>query len=331
MATFTEVPVVDLHPWLADASDRHAVAQEVDRVFREVGFMYITGHGISAATRDAAFQAAHQFFGQPAEAKLEVDARRNGSYWGYYADRSESTDPTAPADRKEAFDLHHEFPEEYLADASPAIRRRFTEPNLWPSAMSGFRAAVGDYFDQCKRLAGTLFEIVAVANGLPVHYFRSQIDKPIATMRLLHYPPQPADTGEFGIGAHRDYEAITILALDQVGGLEVRNQSGQWIDVPPIADAFVVNIGEMLQRWTNDGYVATDHRVINRSGAERYSIPLFFATNPDTVLRSWSGEQTYAPISAGQYLVDRLESVYGALEPPTPSGIEVRRDGTAPS
>jgi isopenicillin N synthase-like dioxygenase len=317
MTAFESVPVVDLTGWRGTGSERLEVAREVDRVFRDVGFMYLAGHGLPQRLLDGAFRAATEFFALPAGRKAALDAASAGSYWGYYPDRSEASDPNASADRKEAFDLHHVVASERLDAAPESVRRRLAAPNLWPEGLAGFRPALEAYFAAAGDLARTLFEVIAVANGLQPDWFASSVDDPIVSMRLLHYPPQPARTEEFGIGAHHDYEALTILAQDEVGGLQVRNPDGDWVDAPPVPGTFVVNIGEMLARWSGDAYVATDHRVVNRSGKERYSIPVFFASNHDTVLRSWHGTDKRPPMTAGEYLVDRIDTIYGA--PPRPA------------
>lgn len=311
MTAFDSVPVVDLSGWHGDTAARREVARDVDRVFRDVGFLYLAGHGLPQPLLDDAFAAAHEFFALPSDRKAALDATAAGSYWGYYPDRSEASDPDAPADRKEAFDLHHVVDADRLADAPEAVRRRLAAPNLWPDGLPRFRRRVADYFAAAGDLARTLFEVIAVANGLRPDWFSSSVDDPIVSMRLLHYPPQPARTDEFGIGAHHDYEALTILAQDSVGGLQVRNPDGDWVEAPPLPGTFVVNIGEMLARWSGDAYVATDHRVLNRSGRERYSIPVFFASNHDTVLRRWHGTDAEPRVTAGEYLVERIDTIYG--------------------
>ena len=135
------------------------------------------------------------------------------------------------------------------------------------------------YFDACSALAHSIHRAFARDLGLPLDFFVDKLDRPMATLRLLHYPATPP--GEIGAGEHTDYGNITLLATDDVGGLEVRTRSGDWIVAPPMPGAFVVNIGDCLMRWTNDVYVSTPHRVVNRSGRERYSIAFFFDPNPE--------------------------------------------------
>ena len=191
MPSFQAVPVVDISGWRRPGAGRDAVAREVDRVCREIGFMYVAGHGIAPGTRTAAFAAAHRFFALAPEMKLRVDAEAAGSSWGYYGDRSEASDPSAHPDRKEAYDLHRVIDPARLEDAPDAVRRRLSGPNLWPADLAGFRPAVEAYLGQVSALAALLFEIIAVAHDLPRDHFEPLIDDPIVSMRLLHYPPQP--------------------------------------------------------------------------------------------------------------------------------------------
>ena len=202
--------------------------------------------------------------------------------------------------------------------------------NLWPSGLSGFRPAVESYLDEMVRLGRRLFEAVAQSLELPRDYFHDKTDRPIAQLRLLHYPPQRViDERYLGIGAHCDYECFTILDPGVVGGLQIRDRTEKWTDVPPVPGTFVVNLGEMLARWTNDLWAATPHRVINRTGLERYTIPFFFGTNYETWIEclptctSPERPARYPPVQAGAYLARRLDEVYGSLPGASPgtSGI----------
>jgi isopenicillin N synthase-like dioxygenase len=182
----------------------------------------------------------------------------------------------------------------------------------------GFRGVVEAYMEAVADLARTIFRIWACGFGLPLNYFDRMMDAPIAQLRLIHYPPtiDPTDKNFLGIGSHCDYEALTILCQDDVGGLQVMNHNREWIDATPIPGTFVVNIGEMMARWTNDIFCATPHRVINRSQRDRYSIPFFFGPNYDAEIACLSpcvqGVQAqYTPVIAGEYLSGRLKEIYG--------------------
>lgn len=165
------------------------------------------------------------------------------------------------------------------------------------------------------RLGRTLFETMAESFDLPRNYFHDKTDRPIAQLRLLHYPAQEPG---LGIGAHCDYECFTLLEPGNVGGLQIRHGQ-RWLDVELVPDTFVVNLGEMLARWTNDIFKATPHRVLNITGLERYSIPCFFGTNYDARIECLptcsdpDRPARYEPIQAGEYLAQRLNEVYGTL------------------
>lgn len=159
---------------------------------------------------------------------------------------------------------------------------------------------------------------VAADLGAEPDYFEDKLDAPMATLRLLHYPPQPAaaEKGQIGAGTHTDYGNITILLPDAVGGLEVRRRDGVWLKAPTIDGAFVCNIGDCLMRWTNDVYVSTPHRVVNSSGLERYSIAFFLDPNPDAEVACLpscleaGARPKYAPVSGAGYLKSRLDASY---------------------
>lgn len=165
-----------------------------------------------------------------------------------------------------------------------------------------------------------MLEAFALALHLPADHFRDMCGKPMVTMRLLRYPPQPVveDEDQLGCGAHTDYECFTLLSQSNHSGLQVLNSQGNWVDAPPIANTFVVNIGDLMQRWTNDQFTSTTHRVINTSGAERYSIPVFFGPNFFAEIRSLIVDQTpkYDPVLAGRYLIQRFDDTYQYRQKP---------------
>lgn len=315
-ASFNSVPIIDLAPWFAGAAARNEVAQRVRKVCEDVGFLYVTNHGVQPALVERAFEVAHEFFNLPEAEKLKLHYAKTGGHRGYLPLQAESTDPTAKSDFKEAFDCGM-----VLApiESNEVAHPRMTAPNLWPDNLPRFKEVVELYFDSVCSLARTMFQIFAVSFGMSEEFFDDKIDRPIATLRLLHYPSRSRvnPTDHPGIGAHADYECFTILAQDEIGGLQVQNRGGEWIEVPPIPSTFVINIGEMLARWTNDLFRATPHRVVNAVGHERYSIPFFFATNNETMIEcldSCSGQVNppkYPPVTAGDYLAGRLKEIYG--------------------
>ena len=190
----------------------------------------------------------------------------------------------------------------------------FRSLNAWPD-LPDFKRALLGYFDDCVALGQQIHRAFALDLGLHADFFQDKLDRSMATLRLLHYPAiSPGAPDQMSAGEHTDYGNITLLATDDVGGLEVRTRSGDWIAAPPIEGAFIVNIGDCLMRWTNDVYVSTPHRVVNRSGRERYSIAFFFDANPDALVAAIAscvpaGENPrYEPISAADYLKMRLDA-----------------------
>jgi len=202
--------------------------------------------------------------------------------------------------------------------------------NVWPDStlLPDFRETVLDYYHHAVRLGKSLFPLFALALDLPENFFEDKITKPAAIMRLLHYPPQNPKTVDesdriIGIGAHTDYECFTILWQDDVQALQVQNANGKWVHAPPIPGTLVVNLGDQFARWTNDVFTSTLHRAINRSGKERYSIPLFFGTDYDVPLEPLPGCVTpshpakYEIMTAGEYVKSRLEATYAHSAPVT--------------
>lgn len=304
-----------------DPTDPHA-ARNLRRACERDGFFYLANHGVAPELTTRIHSAAKAFFALPAEAKLAVHFAKARKQRGYIPLRGEATDPTddPDGDLKEALDFTFPVPPPRHG-VSDAVAFRMRGENLWPEELPGLRETVEQYFDEMIRLGRSLFEILAVSLGLPREYFRDETDRPIAQLRLLHYPPQTPRaprTKTLGIGSHCDYECFTILDPGEVGGLQIQRH-GTWLDVEIVPSTFVVNLGEMLARWTNDLFRATPHRVSNTSGRERYAIPFFFGTNYDTCIECLppctgpDRPPRYPPIRAGDYLARRLSEIYGSL------------------
>jgi isopenicillin N synthase-like dioxygenase len=273
---FDRIPVVDLAP-LLDGSDKAGVARAINWALTNVGFMYVKNHGIASSLVDATFAQARAFFDLSEEDKMAVHVSRSGTTLrGYIEPFGENTDPTRSKDLKEVFDLGPETP----GDLTP-----FFGANLWPDAgkLPGFAETVYAYHEMMRRLSLRMLQGIALSLDLEEDFFATLVSNPICIQRLLHYPPQrgAVDESIIGIGAHTDYGNLTILAQDDVGGLQVMNRDGAWVEAPPIPGTFVINIGDLVQRLTNDLYLANLHRVVNTSGRERYSIPFFIDANYD--------------------------------------------------
>jgi isopenicillin N synthase-like dioxygenase len=263
-----------------------ATAAAIGAACRDIGFFYVVDHGIPATLMDAAFTASAAFFARSETVKREVLYSASGNR-GYVPMRGEALDPSRPADLKEAYNIGLELSED---DTELAAGGLFRARNLWPS-MPGFRETLLAYFDACHGLGRRIHGAFARDLGLAPDFFEDKLDRPMAVLRLLHYPPAPdqAEAGQLGAGEHTDYGCVTLLATDGVGGLQVRTRAGRWIDTPHIPGAFVCNIGDCLMRWTNDIYVSTPHRVVSPAGRERFSIAFFLDPNPDAEIACLPG------------------------------------------
>jgi isopenicillin N synthase-like dioxygenase len=316
--SFDSLPVIDVGDLFSpDLARRQAVAAKMGAACRDIGFMYIVNHGIAQHDIDAVYAAADAFYALPGSIKQRYDISRLGRHRGYVAIgglAADSHDADA-FDFHEGFEVGLELPE---TDADYRAGNLLYGPNVWPEELPEFRAVVYRYFEQVRALGCRLFRGFALALDTPEHHFDELIDKPMAQLRVLRYPPQPEpiDPRHIGVGAHTDYECFTILA-SSAPGLQVRNSLGHWIAAPPLAGSFVINIGDIMARWTNDVFLSTVHRVINSSGAQRFSLPFFFGANFNAEVRcleSCQSEQRparYAPITAGEWTVSNITAAYG--------------------
>ncbi|MDF2115466.1 2-oxoglutarate and iron-dependent oxygenase domain-containing protein [Roseiarcaceae bacterium H3SJ34-1] len=297
----TSIPIID-----AAELNTGGIAQLAERLghaCRQVGFFYLTGHGIPAADISNLFAMSHKFFALPTDEKARLAISATSANRGYVGLRTETLDPGKNVDDKEAFNVGVE-------GAGPAA-------NVWPE-LAEFRSTVLDYFDKVLALGVALHRPIAKDLDLDPHFFDSKLDRPMATLRLLHYPPASVRAdGQYGAGEHTDYGNLTLLLTDDAGGLEVRGLDGAWIAAPYIPGAFVCNIGDCLMRWTNDVYRSTPHRVINPPGRDRYSVAFFLDANADAPVAavpscvSTERPARYPPILAGDYLKERLSATYG--------------------
>lgn len=309
----TAIPIIDVSDVISGGEGSARVAAEIGAACREIGFFYVAGHGVPKELMDGVFAASKAFFAQDVATKREALYTAAGNR-GYVPMKGEALDPNKPADLKEAFNIGLELPED---DPELVAGQLFRAENLWPS-MDGFRDTMLAYFDACHALGQSVHRAFAADLGLPSDFFEDKLDRPMAVLRLLHYPPAPvrSEAGQLGAGEHTDYGCVTLLATDGVGGLEVRTRAGDWIAAPHVPGAFVCNIGDCLMRWTNDIYVSTPHRVVSPAGKERYSVAFFLDPNPDADIACLPGCATpmrparYTPIRGDQFLLERLSPTY---------------------
>jgi len=312
---FDRIPVIDVAP-LLDGSDKMSVARQIRWALSNAGFMYVKNHGIEQSFVDEVFDITRAFFNLPMADKMALHVSKSDvALRGYIEPFGENTDPGKTRDLKECFDIGPE---------RAALQGPFFGPNQWPAAMPDFQRLVYGYHEKMVTLSKQLLRGIALSLDLPETHFEAIMADPISIQRLLHYPPQNgiADKDIIGIGAHTDYGNLTILAQDDVGGLQVMNRDGNWVDGTPIRGAFVINIGDLIQKLTNDIYLANMHRVINTSGRERYSIPFFIDADYDAVIAplpscvSAANPQRYQPVTCGAHKFGRFVASYAHLQKP---------------
>ena len=313
---FSFIPSVSLEGVSNDAAHTQRIVAEIGSACENAGFFYVVDHGIPDGAIDAIFAAAQAFFALPQERRDAIDVHSSPNFRGYVPMRFKGSG--VPPRMLEAFQMMLDLgPDDPDVSAGSVVHG----PNAWhadaPSfSSSAFRATMERYYDAVSLLSERLLGAFALALGQNPDYFRPYFRKPLTQLRLLRYPPQPRDAGAQGVEAHTDPGAFTILLQDSIGGLEARNRAGEWIVVPPIPYSLVINIGDMMQRWTNGRFASTPHRVANRTGKGRLSIPFF--VNPDygvTVAPVLGGkrrgEALYEPLTCGPY----IEAAYRAAWP----------------
>ncbi len=298
-----------------DAAAERRIAAEIGAACRDIGFFCVVGHGVPAQQVEATFAMARSFFDRPEAEKLEIAITRSRHNRGYVPLAAEALDPTRPGDAKECFNAGRE-----LASDDPALLagRPFHGPNQWPAIPAEFRATMLAYYARMQRLCERLHRAFAIDLGLPPDFFSGYIDRPLATLRVLRYPPHPGafDGRLWGAAPHTDYGNVTILAQGDESGLQVQRRDGTWMDAPLLPGAFVCNIGDCLMRWSNDVYVSTPHRVVNRTGRLRHSMAFFFDPNDDAPVECLptctdaDRPPRYAPTTGAAYLKERLDATY---------------------
>lgn len=311
-----DLPLIDLTDLRSDDVDKRArAADAIDAACRSHGFFTVTGHGIDPALRARVLEFAKAFFAQPLEEKMTISITKSPVHRGFSPIAAEQLQPDLDGDLKEALDFGPDLgPDHPLVVAGTPLHG----PTQWP-ALDGFQDAMLAYTAAAVEAAKLTLTGLAMALGLDPVYFTDRMTLPLANLRILHYPPTnrtPPGPNQLGCGAHTDYGSITLLTDDGVGGLQLLGLDGTWHDVVIPPDALVVNLGDMLAVWTNDRYVSTMHRVVNPPDRDRYSVPLF--VNPDfhTIIEclpscvSEVNPPRYEPITAGDYLVSRLNDTF---------------------
>lgn len=333
MSEFTDIPVLDVQALSTNnPSDMSSLAEAFLKAYGTTGFGYIVNHGIDPGLIEAVFEASRRFHALPGTAKMAVEL--NQLHRGFIPINtstdvnSKLADVKKPNQSESFMMMREDGPDspDVLAGAYLA------GPNQWPApnpALGDFRETVTAYHDALSGLGRRLMRLAALAIGAEAEQILAAFERPTTWLRLLHYPPSPPTGPDdlFGSAPHTDFGCLTILAQDDVGGLQVQTPAGAWIDAPVIPGAFVVNVGDMLHRWSNGRLLSTPHRVINRSGRERYSCPFFFDPNVGTEIVPLPSCVTpqrpaaFKPVNFGDFLRTELEAGYDRHKPSGPDAV----------
>jgi isopenicillin N synthase-like dioxygenase len=307
---------VDLTGSFDDAAEQARVAREIHRALRETGFFYVTGHGVPQALADAHIAMTRAFFAQDVAAKAAVSVELSPCRRGYEGAGRQVLDAGSAADFKESFMLARDLPADHpwvLAGVP------MQGPNQWPDDLPGFRVQMEASQGEMIRLGRHLMACLALSVDLPADWFADGLAEPQCGVRLLSYPPQPRNSADnlLGAGAHTDWGSITILLQDDMAGLEVRNADGEWILATPIAGSFVINVGQMMERFTGGLYRANLHRVRNNHGSRaRHSVATFFELEPlyrmSTAPTCHSDTEATYNGTIGEHLEDMARASYAS-------------------
>lgn len=318
------VPVIDFTPFReGNAIARRRTAEEIDAACRSIGFLVIGGHGIPQDLIDRAFAISREFFALSETAKAQAAPPDKTVPRGYQAFASKRLAATlgieTPPDLREQFFMGPPEDHGEMVAAFPDAAR-FYAPNIWPDAPVGFRETMTGLYRAFERLGSELMTAFALGLDLPEDYFASRIDRHFSTGTTNLYPAltTPPAEGQLRTGMHTDFGSLTLLLRSETaGGLQVQGDDGDWHDVPDIPGTLVVNIGDMMARWTNDQWRSTLHRVANPPTVDgtqpaRQSMAYFLHPNYDSMVEALPGCVTtsrpaaYPPIMAGEHMREKL-------------------------
>jgi isopenicillin N synthase-like dioxygenase len=305
------IPVIDVGALVnGDSTATSDVGRAMRQAAETIGFFYVKNHGIAQALIDRVDQVARQFFALPDAVKREVEP--TDRHRGFLKVGEAKMYAGAKIDLKESYiwglDLAHD-------DADYVAGNRMHGPNRWPAQIPQMRATFNEYFQASNACGRMLLRAFAASLNISPEYFVTHFAKPVTRCSAVFYPPQLPDAGEdqFGVAPHTDFGTLTLVYQDPIGGLQVRARDGKWVIAHPIPGTLVVNVGDLLARWTNDRFKSTPHRVINRSGRERLSIAAFVDPDFETPIRSVTaaGETPrYDPVTCGEYILGRFDKAF---------------------
>ncbi|KAF7840884.1 protein DMR6-LIKE OXYGENASE 2-like [Senna tora] len=313
-----DIPLIDLSAAAHDinSDSLSALVSDIGKACKQWGFFQVINHGVPEERRRRMETAAREFFGRSAEEKRKVK-RDAVKVLGYY----DAENTKNVRDWKEVFDFSVEeptfVPKSLDADDEDVIQWK----NQWPHYPPYLREACEEYAEEMVKLGLKIMELIGLSLGLAPKRFEHFFKDQTSFIRLNHYPPCPSPDLALGVGRHKDAGVLTILAQDHVGGLQVKQKSdGQWVRVRPIPDAYIINVGDIIQVWSNEAYESVEHRVMVNSEKERFSIPFFMNPSHYTMveplqeLTSHQNPPKYKPYNWGKFFVTRKRSNFIKLD-----------------
>ncbi|MDH4145215.1 MAG: hypothetical protein OEY23_08600 [Acidimicrobiia bacterium] len=290
------IPVLDVAAFLdGDDAARVSVASQLDHALRNVGFFFVVGHGVDWAMVEDVYDQAARLHALP---DADKEAIVMGPTMAGYLRLGGGT--------SYASQIAGEVRKPNLNAAYFVNRDPHGTHNQYPD-LPGFRDSVTAYFQTMQRLAHRLLALYATALDLAPDHFEPFFGAPSCTLRMSHYPVVAHEDHQWGLAPHTDSSFMTLLPANDVPGLWIRPEGHDWIEPPALAEAFLVNSGDILKRWTNDRFLSTAHRVMNASGRDRYATPFFYGADDDALIEALPGcvspgaEPTYEPITYGDY------------------------------
>lgn len=309
------IPVIDISPLATATPQAYAsIGAEMLAAAEATGFFYVRNHCIAQSLIDSVFDTSRAFFAADIAQKQAVTV--NPWHRGFIKAGEAKMYPGSRPDLKESFIWG-------LDSATGAAEPDAfgIPPNQWPGFLPAMRPVLNQYFAEANAVGWRLLRAFATSIGIDAESFVRTISHPTSRGSIIYYPPQAPDTDgeQFGVAPHTDWGCLTLLYQDQTGGLEVRGRDG-WVAAAPIAGTYVVNVGDLLARWTNDRFQSTPHRVVNRSGHERLSCAVFVDPNRDTVIAPVTrpGEAArHAPVTCGDYVQSRFDAAFAYRQKPS--------------
>ena len=308
-----EIPIIDIEPLIDNANILKQTGKKIRDACKNFGFFYIKNHNIPKSHIDTLIPAIQKFFNLPFEDKMKIHINNSRIFRGYTPLGEEFTD--------NSYDWHECVDFGLEIKKNDSNYRKLLGPNQWPQGQDNFRKVLEMHWDLMIKLGKKITQGLAISLDLSKDYFLPFMDKSHSYMRVSHYPPNnrnhKKNIGE-GIGSHIDYGFLTILTQDTIGGLQIKNHNDEWLNAPIIPGTLLINIGHMIQRWSNNYYKATVHRVILPKN-NRYSIPFFFEPNFDTVVSPLEkfcdkdNRPHYKPLHFGDYLIDTFKNSYSSI------------------